>query len=571
MSETDTDDLLGSSSQESGEEESDKEDTEGSGEDGGGGDSIPSSDEELPEVSASQSNSSDKPTESREKPSDANKDTIKDSNNNKNARQYPSWNGERLHPPLRKSSKPSKAWKFGGFRKNKRGEIISAVTVCGLCGEEKKYKNTPSHLLQHLMSCHENEFFGENDKPNQPSLPDFFKKVSEKPTEYYKGKHPKQVAFRKTLVEWIIDSNRPFKAVEDKKLMEAFKLADPKLKTPSYFQVRGDIKNLEAVKKEEMKESFKAVDHFSCSNDAGSSLDGRSFVDVNVHWISEDFQPQKKILSVLEMKEDKTAKNYRKAVDSKLEEFDIKSKVFNFTTDNENTMRAAFNDEERNGCLAHIESKSGKKALESVKVINDLRKKLRKISKKGNKSSKFKYSLQRQQKQRKLKVRSLKQEIKTRFVGTNAMMRSVANDLNEGTNSGIDINSVERNVEAINAAMVESKFPKNEVKKLTITKEDVKKLVEVIPILDALDEGVNLVGGEKYATGSVVLPFLSKFHKLLETDEEDPLYLSKFKETMSTDLKERCEKNLNFNFLAKATFFDKRFFSLKSVDSDEKS
>ena len=92
-------------------------------------------------------------------------------------------------------------------------------------------------------------------------------------------------------------------------------------------------------------------------------MDGKSFVDINVHYIDKDFKPKKKILDVLEMTEDKTAPNYRNAVDTKLEEFQIKDKVFSFTTDNENTMRVAFSDEERNGCFAHIESKSSKRDL----------------------------------------------------------------------------------------------------------------------------------------------------------------------------------------------------------------
>ena len=67
--------------------------------------------------------------------------------------------------------------------------------------------------------------------------------------------------------------------------------------------------------------------------------------------------PKKKILTVVEMTESKTAENYRNAVDDKLEEFGIDDKVFSFTTDNESTMRKAFHAEYCNSCFAHIESK----------------------------------------------------------------------------------------------------------------------------------------------------------------------------------------------------------------------
>ena len=54
----------------------------------------------------------------------------------------PSWNGNKLFPPRRKSSKPSKAWTYGGFRKGRDGFLILEKTVCGICGKEQKYRNT---------------------------------------------------------------------------------------------------------------------------------------------------------------------------------------------------------------------------------------------------------------------------------------------------------------------------------------------------------------------------------------------------------------------------------------------
>ena len=349
------------------------------------------------------------------------KTTLESKNSSRKEQEKPTWKGERLFPPSRANSKPSKAWSYGGFRRNKRGELLIYSTICGFCGLVIKYKNSPSHLLQHVSHHHESEMLLEDSKMNddQPSIPHFFKKGNEKSPNFYNRNHPKQKNFRDYIVKWIIDSNRPFAIVGDKNLNEAFKLADPRLKMPSADQVKADIKKLDSKKRSDVIESFKDADFFSCTNDAGSSVDGRSFVDVNVHWIDKEFNPKKKILTVLEMKENKNALNYRKLVDSKLDEFNIKGKVFSFTTDNENTMRAAFSDKERNGCLPHLESKSGKKALEGVPSIKKLRKKLRKIAKKANKSSKFKYTIQKKQKLKKVKVKSLKQEIDTRFVGTN--------------------------------------------------------------------------------------------------------------------------------------------------------
>ena len=44
------------------------------------------------------------------------------------------------------------------------------------------------------------------------------------------------------MVEWVIDSNRPMFTVEDKKLIEAVEILDPKIKMPSRNMVTSDIK-----------------------------------------------------------------------------------------------------------------------------------------------------------------------------------------------------------------------------------------------------------------------------------------------------------------------------------------
>ena len=51
----------------------------------------------------------------------------------------PNWKGQTLQPPRRKTINPSRVWKFGGFLKDKRGNLLTSHTVCGLCGIEIKY------------------------------------------------------------------------------------------------------------------------------------------------------------------------------------------------------------------------------------------------------------------------------------------------------------------------------------------------------------------------------------------------------------------------------------------------
>ena len=504
-----------------------------------------------------------------------NPELLSEKNNNENVKvpkrsvsHAPHWNGQRLFPPSRKISKPSKAWSFGGFVKNTMGLLVLDSTICSLCGKKQTYRNTPTNLTQHLMKEHAQEFADENVTKTEIKIDNYFRAECEK--KKYNVNHPKQKAIRSKLMEWVVKSNRPLTVVEDDKLVEAFGIADDKIRVPSRRMIRADIEEAFKKMKAETVEEFSKVDFFSSTNDAGSSSGGKSFVDINVHYLTEDFHPKKKILDVLEMKESKSAVNYRKRVKETEKHFGIEGKVFSYTTDNEATMKAAFTSNERNGCFAHIESKASKKALDKQNSLKSMRSKLRKVSKKANKSSKFMYAIQQQQKKRGLRLITLKQEVKTRFTSTHTCIRSFLNDPNEKTDKAMDEVKVDENIAAINQAMKDAKFKKSEIANLEIKPEDTRKMKELVKVLDVLEEGITLIGGEKFATGSAVLPFLYKFNKLLEIDDEEPLFISTFKKDLKEDMKGRCAANLNVPMLAKASFFDKRFSQLKFLEDRHK-
>ena len=467
----------------------------------------------------------------------------------------PSWDKKKLFPPGPKCK--SKAWLFGGFVKDFAGNLVTSETICGICGKKQKYRNTPTNLDQHLQANHSFQYDtanvkNVNESTKEVKINEYFKSDS---SRKYTPSHPKQKALLSTLSEWIVKSNRALTEVEDEKLVEAFTIADPKLNMPSRYMVKREILKLYNKKRKEFDEEISEVEYFAGNNDAGSSSNSKSFVAMNVSYVTKNFHLKTKILDMLEMPEDKNAANYRRMIKTTEENHGIAGKVFNYTTDNEPTMKAAFCIDERNGCFAHIESKASKKALDNQATLKKLRLKLRKIAKKANKSSKFKYALINQQKTRGLRVKTLKQEVKTRFTATHTMVRSFLNDPNEGTEESIDISKVKENINAINGAMSDAKFSKKELEKLEIKADDVKKMIKLTPILDALEEGITLLGADKYATGSSVLPFEKKFSRILESDEDDPLYLAKFKSDLLREMSTRCDNNLN----RKASFFYKRF------------
>ena len=91
------------------------------------------------------------------------------------------------------------------------------------------------------------------------------------------------------------------------------------------------------------------------------------------------------------------------------------------------------------------------------------------------------------------------------------------------------------NISIINKAL-EQTVKKKEYQNLKVTNKAKDVMFELFPILGGLEKGITLMGGEKYGTGSSVLPFLFKFNKMLAADEEDRVYLASVKK----EIKNTC-------------------------------
>ena len=379
--------------------------------------------------------------------------------------------------------------------------------------------------------------------------------------EQYKASHPKQKAFRTDVGDWVIKDKRPFSIVNDWGFRKAVKTLDARIKVPSDKTISNDIKVKYAAKKKVTIEKLKQLDFFSCTNDGGTSLANSSFIAINVHWIDTEFASQTKLIDMKPV-DGKKADEYRAAVDDSLEKHNIKSKTFSFTTDNEPTMNKSFPPHVRNGCFAHIESKACQKAMDDSNVLKALRKKLRKVARKSNKSPKFKRAVKKEQKLRNIPVITIKQEVATRFTSTKIMFDSFVPSKPNDEEVNIDAGRV--NIEAINAAM-KSSLSKKDFKKYEIQKKEVDVIVKTLPTLRILEEGITRIGAEKYSTGSIVLPFLTKFLVFLEGDEDDPMYVRKFKEKLKAEMVVRCRDNLNIELLALSSFCDMRYENSLSI------
>ena len=265
----------------------------------------------LPEVSSSPSQSS----------SAAAKDTNESNNNttNSNSKGRPTWNGKVLYPPSNRNvSNPSVVWKLSGFVMVK-GKLQLSHAICGICGREVPFTNSPGNMRKHLSNHHpsdleavekSNEDQSKASSASQSKLTDFMNYSSSKTAVKYQASHPKQKKFRQLLVRWIVASKRSFKVVEDQGFIDIINLADSALTVPCARTVSRDIEKLYKEKVKETIKTFEKVESVGVTTDAGSSSSGKTFIDINCHWIDEQtFEAKKKTIEIIKV-DSKKAKDY---------------------------------------------------------------------------------------------------------------------------------------------------------------------------------------------------------------------------------------------------------------------
>merc|ERR1711942_286664 len=121
----------------------------------------------------------------------------------------------------------------------------------------------------------------------------------------------------------------------------------PEYIVPSANTITSYIEELYIEDTTRIKKELELLEFVAVTTDGGSSSNCSSFQEVGLHGLTEDFQLKYYNVTVNEVKEEHNAKNYRKNVDKKTEEFGVKEKIVMNTTNNENKMLAAFEVDER--------------------------------------------------------------------------------------------------------------------------------------------------------------------------------------------------------------------------------
>ena len=226
-------------------------------------------------------------------------------------------------------------------------------------------------MIMHLRTKHPT--MTEGTSVTQPTAAQYFQPSHPRKIKYPKH-HPIYKQARASMVKWFCKKDRPFAMADDEEFQEFCDILNPQFELPSRMTVTRDIETSYISEKGKLIEKLKTVDFVFGTNDGGSAINGESFVTNTIHYIDpETWELKHSVLGCEVMTEAHTAVNYREHINKIEEEFNIKKKVIGYTTDNENKMHAAFRDDERNGCVAHIQSKVMEKAVNAIKPISLLK------------------------------------------------------------------------------------------------------------------------------------------------------------------------------------------------------
>ncbi|KAK0140687.1 Zinc finger BED domain-containing protein 1 [Merluccius polli] len=349
---------------------------------------------------------------------------------------------------------------------------------------------------------------------------------------------PRKAKLTNAIAEWVAISCRPVLIVEDVGLKKIIRIAsnDYTYALPSRQTIIRRIDNLYEEEKSTRAKELEQATSVCLTGDHWTSLGNHNYLGVTAHYIDGEWKLRSHALTVMKTEERHHADACADDFMHVAEQWNVENKVTALCTDSARNMIAAARQLplDHVPCTAHSLQRSITVSLQNSVFDNALAK-CRKVI--GN----FKHSpanqaeLERQQKADGYKEGSLIQDVPTRWNSTLEMVQSVRR--NEG--------------------------PLRAVLATQTTKV-------AMPTAAEMDKYVTkLLGGEKYVSCSMVLPAICHILRVMESSNDDPAYMVKFKSTFTTDMEKRKEK-ANTSYLKIATALDPRVKDLKCLHRAER-
>ena len=284
------------------------------------------------------------------------------------------------------------------------------------------------------------------------------------------------------------------------------------------------------------------------TSDFWRSIANESYIGITCHAINSSWIPESFALAVFHTEDRHYSDNCANYLLEVIKEWGIFGKVSTITTDNARNIVKAINllPFEHLSCAARSLQLCVNKGL-SEDSIEKLSAKCRKIVAYFKQSPANYSELQQQQEILGSSPEALIQDVSTRWNSTLLM--------------------IERLLKHRNAVIAVLENAKTTV--AVLTENEWEKLRCIAAILEPCKDATELLGGEKYVSCSIVLPTFRLLFRIMNTSDDDPAYIIRFKNAFMTELIKQQKKS-NLNWLKVATALDPRFKGLKCIPKEER-
>ncbi|XP_068577816.1 E3 SUMO-protein ligase ZBED1-like [Cebidichthys violaceus] len=429
------------------------------------------------------------------------------------------------------------------FKSLPDGGVDRTKAICIHCKVEFSYHRSTSSLKYHLNAIHTVDA---SKSPSQTNCGGGLRQTTLDAACGRSIDRQKQDKLTNAIAKWIATNCRPASVVEDVGLRNVLRIAtnDDTYEPPSRRTITRRIHELYEKERTTKATALQRAPTVALTGDYWTSLGNQNYLGVTVHYIDEQWELHSHALTVMQTED-------RHFAETCAEHFIHVAQQWNvsLSTDSAINMIAAARHLpfEHDPCVAHSLQRSVTVSLQNS-AFDDVLAKCRKVVGHFKHSPASAAELEHQQIEHGQKEESLIQDIPTRW------------------NSTLDmIKSVRRNEQPLRDVLTT-----HNTKIAMPTTAEMDELQRLETLLEHCRFATELLGGEKYVSCSVVLPAFCHLSRVMESSDDDPAYVVKFKSTFRTDLETRKE-NANIAYLKIATALDPRFKHLKCIPRAERA
>ncbi|XP_013889025.1 zinc finger BED domain-containing protein 1 [Austrofundulus limnaeus] len=422
------------------------------------------------------------------------------------------------------------------------GSLDKTKVICKHCSTELSYHRSSSSLKYHLNSKHTVD-------ANQPeAATNSGGRLLQTRLDAACGRKvdkPKQDRITNAISKWIATNCRPISIVEDVGLCDVLRTAtnDSTYEPPSRQTIKRKVHELYEKERATKVTALQSATTVALTGDYWTSLGNHNYLGVTVHFIDEQWKLQSHALTVMKTGERHFAETCAEHFINVAQQWNITNKVSTLSTDSARNMVAAARHLpfEHVPCVAHSLQRSVTVSLQNS-VFENVLAKCRKVVGHFKHSPANAAELEQQQTEHGQKKESLIQDVPTRWNSTLNMIKSVI-----------------RNEQPLRQVLATHK-----TKMSMPTTAEMDKLKRLETLLEPCRYVTEILGGQKCVSCSSVLPAFCHLSQVMDSSDDDPVYVVSFKSTLKAD-QEACKQNANTAYLKIATALDPRFKDLKSI------